>query len=419
MRQGRFFLALILLLGSLTAVTGSSVAQSAGSELVEDVAAEAAGDGAYVALASVEAFAVEGGEAIFEAGTVNEEVFSYDSADLNSSRLVGLTRPNPLAHAAGVFVQVREGDVSRSAEPSPTASAGANDPSSSSSDDEAPSTPAPSHDPGGPEGAREGEAMSESSGSTDQETCITDRPASECVNEVVGELCSEGSVCETVGQILADPCGFFGIQCIVPNPFDIASDPCGYFDIECVLPNPDDIVSDPCGFAGIDCTLLNPCDPNNSGQTCPEYIFWSVLEIAETVDETLQFEPCSLWFPSDPQVGDLGPPVNRRGVVVGDAAADCSDLPVPFTLVVCMEYGPFAFTATRENCFPFGGTPSAPRADGFSFGACRPGTWRTWAGILPDGSDTFVMERHSAPASITVDDCTGPTSLPLPLPGPT
>lgn len=60
LRRRGVLVLLVLLLGSLVALQTASVAQSSGSQLVEAVSSEAAGDQAYVALESVDAFSVDG-----------------------------------------------------------------------------------------------------------------------------------------------------------------------------------------------------------------------------------------------------------------------------------------------------------------------------------------------------------------------
>ncbi|MDQ3915347.1 MAG: hypothetical protein M3323_08480 [Actinomycetota bacterium] len=110
-RLQRGALLVLILVAALFAQTAVSTAQPPGSELAEDVPSEVVGSEASVAVLDVSAFP-SAGNAVFEPGTINEETFSYSSIDETSSLLVGVTRPTPLAHAAGAFVQAPAADFS-------------------------------------------------------------------------------------------------------------------------------------------------------------------------------------------------------------------------------------------------------------------------------------------------------------------
>jgi hypothetical protein len=103
-----------------------STAQATGGELLEPAPADAVGETASIHVSHIEAFTVDGGEAIFEPGTEYEEAFAYDSVDTDDGLLVGLTRAAPIDHPEGAFVQaVVPAEPSASPKPStePTATA--------------------------------------------------------------------------------------------------------------------------------------------------------------------------------------------------------------------------------------------------------------------------------------------------------
>ncbi len=104
-RLGRVALAVAVIAGTLSAEGAVSFAEGSGSELVEEVAPHEVGDNAQVRLDSVSAFDPDGGDALFEPGTTNEETFSYDAVDPDTNRLLDLTRPYPATHAVGTFVE--------------------------------------------------------------------------------------------------------------------------------------------------------------------------------------------------------------------------------------------------------------------------------------------------------------------------
>ncbi len=231
----------------------ASLAQSPGSELTEEVAAHEVGDNAQVRLEDVAAFDPAGGEAIFEPGTYNEEAFSYDSVDAETNRLIGLTRAAPLDHPLGAFVEAVGQEPPPSAEPSPAPTESAEEAPSSSGGESSGEAPASETASDLDQSSSDAATSDQAAGEAPQgDLCVSNRPARECLDEIVGEICSEGLVCDIVGEILNDPCGFFGVDCTIKDPGEIIADPCGSF--------------------GIDCTILNPCDANNTGQTCEEYL---------------------------------------------------------------------------------------------------------------------------------------------------
>ena len=320
MRHGRVVLAFILLLGVLTASPRAS-AQAPGSELAEAVASDAAGDEAYVTLASVEAFPVDGGEAIFEPDSPYEETFTYANVDAESNRLVGLTRSAPLAHSAGAFVQAPEPAVPSTPPPtsSPTPSPDEADSNDGSTRD---STGDDDLDGGGDAGsggeaATSGDDPTPSSETPDPCENITGKTCLETLLALVSNPCdplSTGQTCEQylsewlveISKIASDPCGYINIDCGLPDPCDPdnTGQTCEQYLSEWLV-EISEIASDPCGYINIDCGLSDPCDPGNTGQTCAEYLgetvpmtgLWIdppiIIPLVE-VNEDGSLHPCSV-----------------------------------------------------------------------------------------------------------------------------
>jgi hypothetical protein len=212
----------ILVTSMLGAHVTTSVAEESPVELVQAVAADTTGSEAYVSVTSIAGFASDGGEALFEPGTANEERFQYSSVDTETDRLVGLVRPIPRDHAAGALVQPEPTEPAPTSSPEPSPSGGSA-PETESSDEAS---------------ASDGAESSAAGGTTTSSAFDTN-----VVDEVV----------DTVGGAVGNPC---------------ASLDCG-------------AVSDPC--AHIDCGIDtgDPCDPNRTGQTCVEYVSDTIAQIID------------------------------------------------------------------------------------------------------------------------------------------
>lgn len=229
MRQTRVVLVLILLLG-VVATGQEAIAQSAGSELAEEVAVEAVGDGAYVVLESVEAFPVEGGEAVFEPGTAYEEPFTYAAVDADTNRLVGLTRPAPIAHSAGAFVQAPETNGSSGAEATPTPTSSPSEQAGSASPD------ASSFQDGDGDQTTSNGVADEASSDNAPDPCyvVADRGCTDVLGPIVGDPCDAPTACEALNDAATG------------DPVD------------------------------------DLCDPNNTGQTCAD---WLSILVGDPIDE--------------------------------------------------------------------------------------------------------------------------------------
>ncbi|HEX2196018.1 MAG TPA: hypothetical protein VHJ76_03745, partial [Actinomycetota bacterium] len=224
------------------------------------VTAEASGDGAYVALQSVEAFPPGGGEATFELGSPNEEVFEYDGVDAENARLVGLTRPQPIAHSVGAFVAAPE-----AASPPPPAPTAGPDTGASEGDEEGASEDE--------ETASDAPAVAEEAAAEPADPCETvlDQSCQEILGPV-GDPCAElfqqscqEEVEDILGPFAGDPCRLvFGMTCdekvdeILSEPI---ADPCTLvFDDTCV-----DVVRDTLEEAIDPCAVL-------FGMSCEEKV---------------------------------------------------------------------------------------------------------------------------------------------------
>lgn len=220
-RMCRSLLAVAILVTTMlgTYATRSLAEESAAAELTEAIAADTTGTDAYLSVTSVAGFASEGGEALIETGTANEELFQYASVDPESSRLVGLVRPAPVDHPVGALVEADPDESASTAEPSPSAESGSADEVAESS---SPST---------------GDAAeSSAAGLSSFDTNIVD----EVVDKVVGAV--------------DDPCA--NVDCA-----GLVEDPCSRID------------------CGID--VSDPCDPNHMGQTCMQYVTATLAEILD------------------------------------------------------------------------------------------------------------------------------------------
>ncbi len=204
---------------------GQSFAGTAGTELLEPAVAEAVGEDAYVTVASTTAFPAEGGDAVFEPGTESEEHFHYAAVDEASHRLVGLTRPSPIAHPAGAFVQAPAATVA--SEPSSEPAAGEDQTGESSDASAEPPSGETSQDGSSIPSSSEGATSIPSVGGAPDSSTATDSVDTNIVDVVVAG----------VQEILAE-----------------AADPCGMLDIDC----------------GVE--LRDPCDPNSTGQTCDDFL---------------------------------------------------------------------------------------------------------------------------------------------------
>lgn len=413
-RGGR---AILLLAATLFAQSAVSIAQPSGAELIQAVDAESSGPDAFLLVEDVSAFAPSG-EAIIEPGTTNEEVFTYSSVDTEGESLRGLHRPTPSAHPAGVFVQaagvfVQAPQTQASAPRESTSTPDTTDePEEQSysppSEDTAANAPRSDVD-----GASQPSSAEEDVGEPVLDPACESATGGTC-SGVVGQigcpLTTEVPVCSALG--LLDQITLSGDPC-----YETAGQTCGAYVAD-VLDN-------------IETT--DACDPNNTGQTCDEYVAGTVQELRDTIpppptlcgleDLCLDYlrnylEPpqfCDIDFPTPPHVGDLGWPVNKSGVIIGDAAAYCPAIPGPITLGVCMEYGPDPRAAVSHNCVPW---PGNNRVDGFSFSACAPGMWFTYAAVIFTlGGTRFVEDAHSGGVLIEPAECAQadvPGNLPPP-----
>lgn len=243
----------ILASSLLGAHTTTSVAEeSSVSELVEAVVADTTGSEAYASLTNVAGFNPDGGEALFEPGTPNEERFQYTSVDPDANRLVGFVRPVPLDHPAGAVVQ---------ADPS--------DPAATPSPESSPSDEPESSDEGGdPSASSTGDAVEESSAAESESASVD----SAVIDEVV----------DAVGGAVGSPCG--SVNC-----GEIVDDPCAR--VSCEI----DGVRDPCDPSGTGQTCMQyvtenvaqildngTCDPYGTGQTCEEYVINTLASMIQT-----------------------------------------------------------------------------------------------------------------------------------------
>lgn len=122
-------------------------------------------------------------------------------------------------------------------------------------------------------------------------------------------------------------------------------------------------------------------------------------------------DPCSIWFPSAPHVGDL-PFTGRKGVVIGDAAAYCPGYS-PITLTVCLEYGPAPAPVTTDSCAPW---PSRiDRVDGYAVDKCAPGVWRAYA-LVTFAGGAISQDAHGPETLIEPQACLPPPELAIVVP---
>lgn len=341
MRQGRFLLVLVLLLGSLTAITGSSAAQVQGSELVETVQAEAAGDEASIALESVEAFPSDGGQAVFEPGTENEEEFTYVTVDGETNRLVGLTRPTPLAHSAGAFV---EAAAKTDADPAP-----------SPSETPAGDTGTVEHDDGTSGSSPSGESADSSEGLPQVCEPVTEKSCEEVVDDTLGpiigdpptldELCGGIQTCHMVEEVIddlemGDPCDpdNTGRTCdawlteLADGAIAAICDPentgqtCNQW-LAALFNDPPcsgeacDVLGDPLGPWSV-------CDVNNTGEECPDAD--DVIDLIWSIDNPLSDLECT--------ASVNGPSIsNGGGMVTGRGTFSCPEEISWIEVTVCLH----------------------------------------------------------------------------------
>ena len=238
----RSMLVVAILITSMlgTHSTQSLAEESPAAELVEAIAAETTGSDGYVSVTSVAGFASEGGEALFEPGTANEERFQYASVDSATNRLVGLVRPIPLDHPAGAVVQA-DPDAD---EPAPTAS-----PQPSPADG---STSSPDGD----------ESSSSTAGGAEDATSVA---TSGSLDTNVVDV-----IIDTVGEAVIDPCANIDCGIDMRDPCD--PDRTGQTCMEMVQ--------------GVIAQLIEDrCDPDDTGGTCEEYVTKIINTLALFIGE--------------------------------------------------------------------------------------------------------------------------------------
>ena len=122
-RRIAVFMVVLCLVTGLLPADPSALAQESGSNLVQDVTSTDPADGGNLALESVGSFDPNGGEAVFEPGTADEETFTYGGVDGTQNLLVDVTRPAPRVHPVGSFVLAGPSpQPAPSSEPSPSPS---------------------------------------------------------------------------------------------------------------------------------------------------------------------------------------------------------------------------------------------------------------------------------------------------------
>lgn len=249
--------AALMLASAAFSQTSAAETQYTGSELIEEVSAEAEGSDTYVALESVEAFAAGGGgEAVFEPGTPREEVFTYASSDPESNRLIGLSRTSALSHPVGAFVQA-EGAPSEPSEP-----------------EEVPTqSPAPASEAEGstpPQDAssaevRDGDASSQSDG-----TAVQAAPPDPCYG-TTGYACNE-----LLAAVVRDPATWLA-------PF------VGNLDEPC---DPDDTGEECAALPRVGNDPGDVCDPDDTGQTCTAFLAPLVGDVLAACDPDDNSQTC-------------------------------------------------------------------------------------------------------------------------------
>lgn len=323
---------------TLFAATLVSVAQTAGAELTEPVPAELAGPDAFVTVTDVSAFPPSG-DALFEAGTPNEERFTYSAVDSDLNRLVGLSRSSPGAHAAGAPVAPLEAADQGEPEPATTEA----EPSSGTP----PQTTSTEGD--GDDGAAGDMACAdptpddcaESGGSTtrDLPECDVQSVLCEIVDEV--QQCESNELlCQIVEEVLdnvdtGDPCDpdNTGQTCTeyVGELLNCGTDDCGPLIEDCeisnlpvvgaVVRNLCDAVNDPLGPWSV-------CDLDNSGATCPDPE--DVIDLLWEVESPLSSLECSASV-SGPSISEGG------GMVKGKGTFSCDEIYVGYIEIrVCL-----------------------------------------------------------------------------------
>lgn len=90
-----------------------------GAHLVYAVTESDPADGGRVVVDKVQPFDHDGGIGIFDPGSAEREIFTYEGVDASTSQLTGVVRTTPAFHPAGSFVQaVHKASPSPSPEPS-------------------------------------------------------------------------------------------------------------------------------------------------------------------------------------------------------------------------------------------------------------------------------------------------------------
>ena len=305
-RIGAFLVSLALVVGVVSTDAGISSAQGAGSNLLHEVTPSDPAEGGQIRLQDTSAFNASGGVAVFEPGTAAEERFTYTATD-GTNQLIGISRPDPVAHASGSFVEA----VSPS-EPTPTPSP---TPSSEATPTGDPST-APegtsstiSSDPTGTEEVA-GTTAQTSTAEVGSDPCDILLGQS-CVGRVAQFLCLTISVCDlgvvdpgpAVQQILdIIDTNCPNLDCTGPVMEEIDSfiyENCGYGGLlSCEQMIEDRIaeVCDPSGYQTCDQVLLelignfDPdelCDLNDSGRTC----YQLVMDVVGGIDPDAICDP--------------------------------------------------------------------------------------------------------------------------------
>lgn len=338
----------LVLLSVMTLLAhGVGPARASGeAQLVSDIAAEAAGDEAYVQVSTVEGFSPSGGDALFAPGTESEEAFEYQTVDTSATRLLGLVRPAPLAHPAGTLIVPLPGAADETPSPRGTTSnAGAVGDEKAHgptpSDPPSPSLPG-SVEAGGnqfdPESTSAGSSASTSTtASTTPPTCEL-LFAQPCAT-VIAEVCNEGVFCDVVQDpgsfcegvlcdILEDPLGLCaeGALCdILENPLglcaegivcDLLEDPTRVCDVETVVC---DVVQDPLG-------PWSACDVNGTGEECPD-----PEDVTDPVWGTSLGGLTCTANVTGPRISDDG------GLVEGRGSFDCGEFVAVIKIEVCLH----------------------------------------------------------------------------------
>ena len=104
-RIGHLAIVFALLVGGLLADTATSSAQTNGTTLIDALPATLTGEHVSIEVMTLTPFSPDGGRAILEPGTSEEEEFWYRGIDTTESTLVGLDRPWAVDHESGAFLE--------------------------------------------------------------------------------------------------------------------------------------------------------------------------------------------------------------------------------------------------------------------------------------------------------------------------